>query len=357
MPGGDGDKANDLKERIALFVDELKKGSTQGSCDVAIKTIHLLIRIISQAKISNERDLIKHVAAEGKRIQAGDPSENIIGNIICRILKIIRDESGYCHFFKIELFLLIEVNARKTWFVWKQFQSKGQKTTVPLEDASIIEAITELKTEIEGCVENIAAQAPCYINENDVILTIGRSRTVEAFLKNAALKNKFQVLVSECAPFYQGHEMAKNLAQAKINTTLITECQIGIIMPRVNKVIIGAHSFMANGGLKAVTGTNIMAILAKEHNKHVIVCSSMYKLSPLFHSTSKHASFNKFASPSELLDYEDAELLSKVEVMTPVFDYVPPDLVYMIVSNNGAQSVSYMYRLVKDFYHPDDVEL
>ena len=42
--------------------------------------------------------------------------------------------------------------------------------------------------------------------------------------------------------------MAKNLAEAKINTTLITECQIGTIMPRVNKVIIGTHSFMANGG-------------------------------------------------------------------------------------------------------------
>ena len=32
-------------------------------------------------------------------------------------------------------------------------------------------------------VENIAALAPSYINSNDVILTIGRSRTVEAFLK------------------------------------------------------------------------------------------------------------------------------------------------------------------------------
>ena len=32
-------------------------------------------------------------------------------------------------------------------------------------------------------VENIANLAPNYINENDVILTIGRSRTVEAFLK------------------------------------------------------------------------------------------------------------------------------------------------------------------------------
>ncbi|KAK0069931.1 translation initiation factor eIF-2B subunit beta [Biomphalaria pfeifferi] len=334
MPAGDGDKANDLKERIALFVDELKKGTSQGSCDVAIKTINLLIRIISQTKFSTEKDLIRHVAAEGSKIQAGDPSENIIGNIIFRVLKIIRDE-------------------------WREL-SQANDTEAQISHtlkASIIEAVSEFKTEIEGCVDNIAALAPNYINENDVVLTIGRSRTVEALFKHAASKGiKFQVLVSECAPFYKGHEMAKNLAQAKINTTLITECQIGIVMPRVNKVVIGTHSIMANGGLKAVTGTNILSVLAKETNKPVIVCSSMYKLSPLFHSTPKHASFNKFATPSEILDYEDAELLSKVEVMAPIFDYVPPHLVYMILSNNGAQPVSYVYRLVKDFYHPDDVE-
>ena len=45
------------------------------------------------------------------------------------------------------------------------------------------------------------------------------------------------------------------------------------------------------------------------------------------------ASFNKFASPNELLDYEDAELLAKVEVIAPIFDYVPPDLISMVVSN------------------------
>lgn len=34
-------------------------------------------------------------------------------------------------------------------------------------------------------------------------MTIGRSRTVEAFLKDAARKRKFHVIVAECAPFCQ----------------------------------------------------------------------------------------------------------------------------------------------------------
>lgn len=51
--------------------------------------------------------------------------------------------------------------------------------------------------------ENIAMQALEHIHSNEVIMTIGRSRTVEAFLKDAARKRKFHVIVAECAPFCQ----------------------------------------------------------------------------------------------------------------------------------------------------------
>ena len=46
-------------------------------------------------------------------------------------------------------------------------------------------------------------QALEHIHSNEVIMTIGRSRTVEDFLKDAARKRKFHVMVAECAPFCQ----------------------------------------------------------------------------------------------------------------------------------------------------------
>lgn len=55
----------------------------------------------------------------------------------------------------------------------------------------------------EGTTENIAAQALEHIHSNEVIMTIGFSRTVEAFLREAARKRKFHVIVAECAPFCQ----------------------------------------------------------------------------------------------------------------------------------------------------------
>ena len=47
----------------------------------------------------------------------------------------------------------------------------------------MIEAISEIINEIETSTENVAAQALEHIHANEVILTLGKSTTVEAFLK------------------------------------------------------------------------------------------------------------------------------------------------------------------------------
>lgn len=51
--------------------------------------------------------------------------------------------------------------------------------------------------------ENIAAQACEHIHTNEIILTVGKSITVEKFLKSAAAKKRvFSVIVVEGAPYY-----------------------------------------------------------------------------------------------------------------------------------------------------------
>ncbi len=47
----------------------------------------------------------------------------------------------------------------------------------------MIEAISEIKNEIETSIENISTQSLEHIHANEVILTMGKSQTVEAFLK------------------------------------------------------------------------------------------------------------------------------------------------------------------------------
>ena len=43
--------------------------------------------------------------------------------------------------------------------------------------------------------------------------------------------------------------------------------------------------------------------------------------------------FNKFVSPKDVMNFEEGEIASRVQIDNPVFDYVPPELVTLYVSN------------------------
>lgn len=66
--------------------------------------------------------------------------------------------------------------------------------------SNILEGINELIEELGSLYKNIADQALDHIHANEVIMTYGKSRTVEEFLKAAARKRKFEVIVAESAP-------------------------------------------------------------------------------------------------------------------------------------------------------------
>ena len=67
------------------------------------------------------------------------------------------------------------------------------------------------------------------------------------FLKAAAAKKrKFSVIVCEGAPHFGGHAMAKSLAEAGIDTTVIHDAATFALMARVNKVLLPAHAVLVS---------------------------------------------------------------------------------------------------------------
>jgi translation initiation factor eIF-2B subunit beta len=49
-------------------------------------------------------------------------------------------------------------------------------------------------------------------------------------------------------------------------------------------------------------------------------------------------------------------VLSEVELVNPVHDYIPPQLIDLHVTNIGGFQPSYIYRLLAEYYHSDDWE-
>ncbi|MCJ8747141.1 hypothetical protein PDJAM_G00149930 [Pangasius djambal] len=148
MPGAD--KETDLSERIEAFLAELKRsgsgsGSARGSAETARDTAALLRRITAQARWSSAGDLMEIIRKEGRRMTAAQPSETTVGNMIRRVLKIIREEYARSRGSSEE--------ADQQESLHKLLTSGGSseenfRTHFSSLKANVIEAINELLTEL-----------------------------------------------------------------------------------------------------------------------------------------------------------------------------------------------------------------
>lgn len=75
--------------------------------------------------------------------------------------------------------------------------------------------MNELSTEIDNHVA-ICQRAQDYIHSDECILTYGYSKLVESFLKAAATKRRFQLIVAEAEPSLEGHKLAEVLSKVLI---------------------------------------------------------------------------------------------------------------------------------------------
>lgn len=64
--------------------------------------------------------------------------------------------------------------------------------------------------------------------------------------------------------------MSMSLGKSNIQTTVIPDSSVFATMSRVNKVIIGTHTVMADGSLRAKCGTRIVSATAKHFSVPVI---------------------------------------------------------------------------------------
>jgi len=349
-------KAYDFKSAVTDFILDVKYERLSGTNNVTMGTLRLLKEAVGKAEWNTAFDLIRLIKEEGKVMGEGLKAHPAVGNLVRRVLKIIREEY-------VALLKNRQEEAEESLhkIVTGDGEGDNYRAPLPLLRPAIIDHINEFHTELESTGENIAQQAKEHIHSNEIIMTLGRSEAVEAFLKRAALDRQFEVIVVGCEPDNRGHEMAARLAKVKIQTTVIPDSAVFGIMSRVNKVIMGVDSVMANGGLRAVSGSHGAALAARHHSVPVLVLAPLHHLSPLYVCSSQdQGAFNRFASPQGVLPYfhhgEEA-IHSKAHLYSPAFDYVPPDLVTLFISNQGGHSPSYVYRLLTELYHPDDYEL
>jgi translation initiation factor eIF-2B subunit beta len=375
-----------LLEHLPLTEDfrkKIRKKEYESSTKISIETAKLLKDIIQYSienkLVTHHEDLLNLIRNLGKSFISMDQLQFSIGNIVKRILFIIREEVDKLISFrenisdsKSNLKKLSNVTSLNLLTDYKNIKMMTRKDSKIEEDQekkisvsniekispdmmnNILQNIEELISELETTSDIIKEKANEHINDNDIILTANHSDQLEDFFIECSKTKKFKVIVSKSSPKLNGYIQAKNLIKNGIDTTLIEDTGIYSIMPKITKVIIGTRAIVANGGLISYNGIYNLCLFANMFNIPVIVVGGTFKLTPLY--VFGHDTYNEFLSPDVIFgkNVKFNGDIGNIRFNVPGYDYVPPELITIFITNYGSQNPTNIYRLFMELYSQED---
>lgn len=352
-----------LQSQISQLVGDLKRRKIQGSHDVALATANFLMRFVSSLKTNKTNELIEEVRAVGKILIEAQPKEFACGNVVRRVLAIIREVDQVNNTNSEDT--KRDPNSMFNLLSTGSSSNNNNNNTNKLDNAKasskkgdIIEGIHELLDEIDGTDEKIEQMSLEMVHENEVLLTpTPESKTVKDFLLQAAQKRTFSLFVTESYPngVEAAHKFVKEMSEAGIETVLIPDTTALAVMSRVGKVIIGTRAVLANGGCVSSAGVSLVCAVAKEYKTPVLAVTGIYKLSPLYPFDIQ--SLIEIGDSGKVVSFSDSQMMDQVQIMNPTYDYVAPENIDIYITTIGGYSPSFTYRIVLDHYSTEDANL
>ena len=212
--------------------------------------------------------------------------------------------------------------------------SKGQVSLVEDIRSTAIEAAEDFIQNTKTAVQRIGEIGARRIRDGDVVLTHCNSSAAISILKTAWGQGKrFEVLVTETRPRFQGHLTARELASIGIPVTLVLDDAVRFYMQDVDKVLVGADAITANGALVNKIGTSMVALAAHEAKVRVFVAAETYKFSP--ETMVGELVKIEERDPSEIISEAELKKLGPVRVRNPSFDVTPPEFIDLIITERG----------------------
>lgn len=368
--------SQDLNVIVDSFIDRLKRRQINGTFNVSLETLQILMRYVSVIRWSTNEELLSQIRSLGNRLEKAQPYEFSCGSVIRRILAMVRDEieeeehgnapgassnaSVHAESLISSMFNLLEMPAdTEPQRANNHHQLHQSKTDIR---QVVIRGIRDLIDEIKNIDDGIQQIAINLIHDREILLTpTPNSKTVLRFLLKAKERNNrdFTVLVIEGFPNNTklAHEFAKKLSQHGIETIIIPDSAVFALMSRVGKVIIGVKSVFTNGGaISSTAGVSSVCECAREFKTPVFAVAGLYKLSPLYpFDIEKLVEIG--GSQKVVPSTEKYGLGKTMDTINPLTDYIPPENIDIYITNIGGFAPSFIYRVVWDNYKQEDVNL
>ncbi|KAI1408508.1 nagb/rpia/CoA transferase-like protein [Hypoxylon sp. FL1857] len=398
-------KSRPVDASVEFLISLLKRRQIRGSEACAIATAHVLLQVVARDKWTDVDQLIGRIQLVGRKLVTAQPHELVIGNVVKRVLGLIRDEAeedrndtgndsptgstpplppaievtpidkqirppslvalgsfartqSMFNLLSDPDFIPSPGSTPKLGSGASTPQRHLQSTNVHALRSEVIDGIEEIMDEIRQVDEQVQAYAEIVIHPGDYVLVHQPSRTVQKFLTRAASKRKFTVflVVDPSATSTTDDSYAplrKSLTSG--GSTVVNIMNVGLMayMSKVNKVILGARAITRKGGVLVDAGAAVIARAAREQGRTVIVLGGVYKISP--DSRSHHEGFVEWGNPSKYVNFADGTMVGQVKVRNAIAEFVPTELVNTYITNLGAHSKDHLHGIIADHYKEEDI--
>lgn len=286
-----------ISAEITGLIEEIRNDKTHGASELARQAVKVLKTAAGHSQTDNAEDFLLEQKEIGQRLISAHPAMAPLFNITSRLLDA----------------------------------TAGAMMDLATIRQLVISRADELISDSLQAVARIARYGSELIADGDRIMTHSYSSTVVAVLKEAFTRHKdVEVTITRSGPGRTGERTTRELRLYGTALTFIDDTAIGLYLPAMNKVLVGADRVCADGKVVNGIGTYQLALASKEAGIPFYVLCETLKFDPRLRSNEVDLEEKE---PSEVV--EPGRLPPEVKVKNPYFDITPLELVTGMVTENG----------------------
>jgi ribose 1,5-bisphosphate isomerase len=292
-----------LPEEANRIADDIRSMRTRGAGQIARSAVEALQIVARQSKAKDTDSFVEELTVASRFLLQTRPTAVSLPNGI--------------------RYVMHRVNA-----------AKGQTASFDDIRSVAIKAAEDFIENAKTAVQKIGEIGARRIKDGDVLLTHCNSSAAIEVMKTAWMDGRrFEVLVTETRPRFQGHITARELSKVGIPVTLILDDAVRYFMQDIDKVLVGADAITANGALVNKIGTSMVALAAHEARVKVFVAAETYKFSP--ETMIGELVRIEERDQAEVISPEERRQIGSIKVLNPSFDVTPPEFIDLIITERG----------------------
>jgi translation initiation factor 2B subunit (eIF-2B alpha/beta/delta family) len=281
-----------VNSSIIRAIADVTADNMSGAAEIAERAADILLRQTSSSTALSSTGIRQELLATGRTIIRAHPTMAPLVNLVNTLL-------------------------------WRTDQAETREAAGQM----IVDLISDFKRRLRVHEAAIAESTLTLIPEGTVLLTNGRSSTVRAaLLMSHRAGRSFRVFCAEGRPGCEGRMMARELAEAGVAVTLVTDALALAKVPETQCIMVGAD-YVTSDWLVNKVGTRGIAQIAQAEGIPLYALCSSEKFLP-------HGYEPPHQEQHPAVEVWD-EAPPAVQIENWYFDYTPLHLVTGIVSEQG----------------------